>query len=265
VPPELHTAFVARALPRLADDLRILAVAAGGSWGTPAMDEYSDIDLIVAVEPAQLAVVVRDAAVIAAALGPLLVSFPGDHLGSPHLLIGLYGPPLLHVDFKFLSVVEAAREIGKSSVLWEREGALTRVLPATPPVGSPPPDLQWIEDRVWVWLHYGATKAARGEVFEAIDALAYIRARVLGPLVLAMHNRPPHGVRRVEAVAGADMPLLLATLTGHDARGCLGGLRAAADLYRRLRESYAPATLIRRTAAEDAAVTYVETLRRALA
>ena len=62
MPPELHTAFVARALPRLADDPRILAVAAGGSWGTPAMDEYSDIDLIVAVDPAQLAVVVRDAA-----------------------------------------------------------------------------------------------------------------------------------------------------------------------------------------------------------
>ena len=81
MPPELHTAFVARALPRLAADPRILAVAAGGSWGTPAMDEYSDIDLIVAVDPAQLAVVVRDAAVIAAALGPLLVSFPGDHLG----------------------------------------------------------------------------------------------------------------------------------------------------------------------------------------
>ncbi|MER7057532.1 MULTISPECIES: hypothetical protein [unclassified Streptomyces] len=34
------------------------------------------------------------------------------------------------------------------------------------------PDLQWIEDRFWIWVHYGATKLGRGELFEVNGFLA---------------------------------------------------------------------------------------------
>ncbi|MBI2206762.1 MAG: hypothetical protein HYU41_23240 [Candidatus Rokubacteria bacterium] len=45
--------------------------------------------------------------------------------------------------------------------------------------------LQWIEDRFWVRMHYIAAKIARGELFEAIDGLVFVRSRVLGPLILS--------------------------------------------------------------------------------
>ncbi len=36
---------------------------------------------------------------------------------------------------------------------------------------------------------YVAVKIARGELFEAIDALEFVRARVLGPLILSRGGR----------------------------------------------------------------------------
>jgi hypothetical protein len=263
MPPALHSAFVARALARLPEDRRIVGVAAAGSWLTGRMDEHSDVDLVVAVAPEDHAAVVAGGATIAAGLGPLLACFPGDHLGEPLILICLYGPPLLHVDFTFLPVADAVRRTRKAAVLWERDGALTRSMTDEPGLARVV-DLQWMEDRVWVWLDYGARKAARGELFEAIDALAFIRGRVLGPLLLTMHDRPPYGVRRVETVAGDDLPALRATVSGYDAAGCVAALLATADLYRRLRAHHATPALVRRTAAEEVVVAWLETLARSL-
>jgi hypothetical protein len=49
--PTLHATFLQTALPRLQADERLVAVAAGGSFLTGGMDEYSDLDLVIAVEP----------------------------------------------------------------------------------------------------------------------------------------------------------------------------------------------------------------------
>src|SRR5207302_711840 len=65
----------------------------------------------------------------------------------------------------------------------------------------PPPRPQWIEDRFWVWVHYVAVKIARGELFEAIDALEFVRARLLGPLILSEAGGPPTAVRRAAQTA----------------------------------------------------------------
>src|SRR5262245_37178745 len=99
--PRLHAAFLRAALPRLHADDRILAGAAGGSVLTGAMDEYSDLDLIVALAPAAVRHVRPERQQSAATLGKLLAAFTGEHVGEPRLLICLYGPPLLHVDLKF--------------------------------------------------------------------------------------------------------------------------------------------------------------------
>ena len=45
-------------------------------------------------------------------------------------------------------------------------------------------DIQWIEDRFWVWVHYGATKLGRGELFELIDTITHMRGSVLGPIII---------------------------------------------------------------------------------
>ena len=48
----------------------------------------------------------------------------------------------------------------------------------------PTPDLQWMEDRFWVWVHYGALKIGRGELFETIDFISFLRQNVIGSLAL---------------------------------------------------------------------------------
>ena len=39
---------------------------------------------------------------IAESCGGLLAAFTGEHVGEPRLLICLYGPPLAHVNLKFV-------------------------------------------------------------------------------------------------------------------------------------------------------------------
>jgi len=118
----------------------------------------------------------------------------------------------------------------------------------------PQPDLQWIEDRIWVWVHYITCKINRGELFEAIDGLSFVRARVLGPLILLDSGvTQPHGMRRIERAAPQRIDPLRATLAKHDAESCRQALAATIDLYADLRDRMASEHLVRRGEAERAA------------
>jgi hypothetical protein len=119
----------------------------------------------------------------------------------------------------------------------------------------PQPDPQWIEDRFWVWIHYGATKLGRGELFECLDVLAALRAMVFGPLIARDGGHRAAGVRRLEQMAPGLVPAREATVGDHTAPGCAAALRASAALYRQLRGD-APA-LVRRTSAEAASLDYL--------
>jgi Nucleotidyltransferase domain len=264
--PQLHATFLKTALPRLQADERLVAVAAGGSFLTGGMDEYSDLDLVAVVEPAAVLQVMPERQQIAAQLGPLLAAFTGEHVGEPRLLICLYGPPLLHVDLKFVSLAEAGSRIEDPVILWERAGRLTAVFQQTTAV-YPPPDLQWLEDRFWVWVHYVATKIGRGELLETLDGLAFLRRLVLGPLALHVQGAPPSGVRKVEIHAQPYLEDLLLTTAPYDRLACVGALRAAVSLYRRLRARLAAEALTVHTEAEEAALHYVaeieNTIRKA--
>src|SRR4051794_5519980 len=98
----VHREAAARIVAELSRDPRIAGVAAGGSWLT-AMDEHSDLDLVVAVFREHEASVTAERMALAERCGPLLAAFTGEHVGEPRLLICLYGPPLLHVDLKFVA------------------------------------------------------------------------------------------------------------------------------------------------------------------
>jgi predicted nucleotidyltransferase len=87
--PGLHRAFIANAVDKLAADSRVIGIAAAGSYADDEMDEFSDIDLVVAVEPAHHAAVMGDRKRMASQIGPLLTSFTGEHVGEPRLLICL--------------------------------------------------------------------------------------------------------------------------------------------------------------------------------
>jgi predicted nucleotidyltransferase len=255
--PVLHVRFVAGARERLQVDTRIVGIAASGSWVRDEMDEYSDLDLVVAVEPDAIGAVLEDRVRLAAKLGPLLAAFPADHIGKPEILICLYGPPLLHVDLDFTVLPDAASRIDKAAILWERDGALTAALERPRPAMVPGSGWQWLEDRFWVWVHYLTTKLARRELFEVISGLAFVRDRVLGPVLLAQHGRPAYGVRRVELLPPEVVAQLRETLADHEAVSCVRAIRAAVNLYQGLRELRAPSSLARRLDAERAALAYL--------
>ena len=254
--PPLHRVFLERALPVFQADGRLAGVAAGGSYITGEMDEHSDLDLVVVSPPETSREVLRDGPDIGRRLGPLLAAFPGDHVGEPRLLICLYGPPLLHVDLKFMSTDELLHRVEDPTILWDRDGALRSAM-ARSKAEYPPPRFQWIEDRFWVWVHYIAAKIERGELFEAIDGLAFVRVRVLGPLVLLHAGAQPNGVRRVEQKAAAHVPAFRATLSLHDPLSCRDALVATVALYAELREQIAPPALVRRSDAERAARSFL--------
>ena len=255
--PELHTRFLQSAVPRLSQDPRLVGVAAGGSYLTGTMDEFSDLDLVVAVEPSAYREVLEERPKIAASLGPLLSAFTGEHVGEPRVLICLYGPPLLHVDLKFVALADAAQRVEDPAVLWERDGRLSAALRGVE-ARYPMRELQWLEDRFWIWIHYAAGKIGRGELFEAHDMLTYLRAQVLGPLMLQTMGARPTGVRRLEQVAPGWAREMRATVAAYEPRSTAVALREAAQIYRALRGAAATPSLVVRRDAEAAAMAYLD-------
>jgi predicted nucleotidyltransferase len=261
--PDLHRAVVANAVDSLAGDPRVVGIAAAGSYADDEMDEFSDIDLVVAVEPAHHTAVMEERERMASRIGPLLASFTGEHVGEPRLLICLYGPPLLHIDLKFVALQDAAKRVDDPIVLWERDGRLTAALSECE-ARYPCPDLQWVEDRFWVWIHYAAAKVGRGEFIEAADFLSFLRSNVFGPLGKRQLGLRPAGVRRLEALAPKLADELKGTIAAPEAGPILVALHACVDLYRRIRSAI-PVPIQMRTGAEVAAIEYVTEIERRLA
>jgi hypothetical protein len=254
--PVAHQNFVRHAVERLSADARFVGIAAAGSWAENVMDEFSDLDLVLAIEPAQVDEVMAQRQLIAQSLGELLVSFTGEHVGEPRLIIGLYDNPLLHVDLKFVTLDDVGRRIDEPVVIWEREGRLSRALGAGKGV-FPEPNPQWIEDRFWIWVHAATARIARGELFDAIEFLSFLRVNVLGPLSLQQVGRKPMGTRRVENALPEFTQELTKTLAIHDAQSCFAAVERCAELYLRLRGQH----VVRRTEAEAAAMAYLARVR----
>lgn len=258
-PLKLHLEFVNKAINFFRTDSRILGIAVGGSWITNSMDEYSDIDLVIVVDTKYEREVSEERLVLAEKLGNLLVGFTGEHVGEPRLIICLYGPPLLHVDLKFVTLPDFVNRVEDPVILWEREETLTRTLHEKK-AEYPLPSLQWIEDRFWVWVHYIAMKIGRGELFEAIETLSFLRVTVLGPLALIKNGYLPRGMRYIERDAKEELPILIKTIPTHDRKSCELALTNAIELYRRLRAYHITPELIVRKAAEEHAITYLNSI-----
>jgi len=257
--PHALVSFLQTALPVLRGDERLLAVAAGGSFASGEMDEHSDLDLVLVCEPDSWPEMLSSRSELAERLGPLLAAFTGEHVGEPRLLICLYGPPLVHVDLKFVSLENLGERVEDPVVLWDRTGEATALLGR----GSskyPQPDLQWIEDRFWVWIHYGASKVARGELFEALGFLAFLRGSVLGPLSLAAAGCQPNGVRKLETRVPERKRELLATIGAYHPRVCVEALLACSETYKRLRAELALPGFAKRSDVEAEVLAYLSRL-----
>jgi hypothetical protein len=258
---EAHRLFLEQALPKLQADARISGILGAGSLITGRMDEYSDLDLVLAVEPEAFDSIKAERMEIAGSLGPLLSGFTGEHVGEPRLIICLYGPPALHVDLKFVSLLDLAKRVEEPVVLWARDERVPSVLAEGEGV-YPQPDWKWIEDRFWVWIHYGASKIGRGELGEAVTGCGFLLESVLGPLSSAEAGARPNGMRYVERNAPERLPALVNVLSTYDPTDCKRGYEAAIELYLDLRERAArdgrlPWGFVPRTEAQQVAMEYL--------
>jgi len=238
--PALHQAFVDRLCDAVAGDARVEALLAGGSLVHGGVDEQSDIDIVVVVAEGTYAGVMKAREAFAATHGALLSAFTGEHVGEPRLLICLYGPPLLHVDFKFVMAADLASMVERPLILWARnpDAVVARLDRAN--IAWPDRDPDWFEARAWVWLHYGAAKVLRGELHEAVAMLGFFREAVLGPMLHRRYDRPQRGLRRIEAQRLDPDGLLTSTFAGHDAAEIRAALLASVDAYVTLRADAPP-------------------------
>lgn len=256
-----HKDFIKNSLMFFKSDPRFIGIAAAGSYITKEMDDYSDIDLVIAVRPESLDDVMSNRLEIAKQLGNLLSAFTGEHVGAPSLLICLYSDPLLHVDLKFVSINDIANRVEDFEILWEIEGQISAKFKEVE-AKFPNPNLQWIEDRFWVWVHYGAGKIGRGELFETIEFLSFLRQNVIGPLILMHKGKQPKGVRKIEFDAPEYIEKLRCSVASYDRSSCCKAMLTIMDLYRELREVHKFEGFILRADAERFAVDYFNSIDR---
>jgi predicted nucleotidyltransferase len=229
--------FISRTVDKLEADSRFIGLAVAGSWVRDEIDEYSDLDLIIICDGDSL----PDATAMqsfAGELGVNISSFTGEHVGEPSLLICLYNDPLAHVDLKFSTLADLRSRPYDPKVVWERGSVVSDTMAesqATPAA----PDAQWIEDRFWTWIHYGALRLGRKELFDLVGFLGFLRERVLGPLALHASGFPPFGVRKIEMYIPEFAVRLEKTIPAYSLASCHSALLASVEIYKDLRgDSY---------------------------
>jgi len=228
--PTPHKSILDSILQTTQEDGRFSAVLAGGSLLHGGFDEHSDLDLIIVANDDAYDSVMQTRRAFAEACGDLLAAFSGEHVGEPRLMICLYGPDTIHVDLKFVTADSFTTLIERPTILWSRNSVLQQLIDQAE-VNWPNQPPQWFEERFWIWVHYCATKVARGELFEAIGMLSFLREQVLGPLIHASEGRPQRGVRRLEANSPSQSKALEATIAQHSRESTVSALKEAMSLY----------------------------------
>lgn len=102
--PHSHHSFINHLISIIRHDIRVDALLGGGSLVHGGFDEYPDLDFIIVIKDEYYDEIQSDKQKFAKNVGTRLNAFTGDHVGEPRLLICLYGPPLLHVDLKFITL-----------------------------------------------------------------------------------------------------------------------------------------------------------------
>jgi len=212
-------------------DPAVLGMLIGGSFASGEADDYSDLDMQLVVKDGQVENLVPKLRAMADEAGPVVAAFFAEHVGLPHMLIVLY-EDLVHADFEPVQVSEVgSRNAGLSThVLWERDPAVTAVLGAKDEEDRAA-ELAWLEDHLWTWSWYVQTKILRGELYEAMGGIQYIRDQVLFRL-LAMHrDERPSSASRAESRVGSWRQQFAATVPSLGRESTIEALRASIQLY----------------------------------
>jgi predicted nucleotidyltransferase len=244
--PTPHKTILDSILGSAQEDARLSAILAGGSLLHGGFDEHSDLDLIIVANDGDYDSVMQTRRRFAESCGDLLAAFSGEHVGEPRLLICLYGPDAIHVDLKFVTTDSFQTLIERPTILWSRDAELEGIIESAD-VNWPNHPPEWFEQRFWIWVHHGATKIARGELYEAIGMLSFIREQVLGPLIHEAEGRPQRGVRRLETESPSQSKAMKVTLALHSHESVLAALRATVSIYQTLTSQYEHQSAVRET------------------
>lgn len=251
----MHEKFVANVIEKVKSDPGCIGLAAGGSWINNQIDEFSDIDLIL-ITGSSVSHDIQMMHNYAQGFGNLLNAFSGEHVGEKRLLICIYDDPLIHVDIKFITLEELAFRVEDPVVLWDRDGSITGMINGT---RSAWPELsfQWIEDRFWTWIHYAALKIGRGELFDALDFLSFLRTTALAPLLQIKNRQLPRGVRRIEQnFPEKDLESLQTTIASYTYESVIVAIEHSVELYRALRLALFPSEVLLRSKTEARCLEY---------
>jgi Nucleotidyltransferase domain len=257
----LQNKFASSVVEIIKKDANVIGLAAGGSFITNELDEYSDLDLIL-ITKKKIAGDKEKMLEYAKSFGEFISGFTGEHVGEPRVLICLYDNPLLHVDIKFLTLPEFHQRIENPVVLFERQNQLTDIINSTK-AEWPQPDYQWIEDRFWTWVHYACLKIGRGELLEAFDFLSFLRMTVLSPLMQVKNKKLPRGLRKVETELNlADMENLKITIAQYNKASIIKALDNTVSVYKSLRRKLYPDTIQLQTLAEKKSIEYFKKIKQ---
>ncbi len=260
-----HKLFLEKISQQLKNDERILGVAVGGSYITQDMDEFSDLDLVIAIHPNHYNDILASRMSIVSSMGNMLSAFTGEHVGEPRLIISLYDEDgiLIHVDYKFVSLDHISNRVEDPIILWQRDECITKQFSKSE-AHFPMLSMQWIEDRFWVWVHYATLKIGRGELFETIEFISFLRQNVIGSMLLIKSNKLPKGVRKIEINAPDEINDLAKTIATHSLKSCITSLENIIKLYIQLRQDLFSDDIELRIAAQDKTILYLEEIKAKL-
>lgn len=259
--PSTHLQFLENAKEKLEKDKRIISVGVAGSYVSGQMDEFSDLDFKVIVKSVYYNEVMSGRKEIASNLGDLVGSFTGEHVGEPRLLICLYDNPILHVDLNFMKKSDLKDRIENPVILFDKSNLIDDDLVKDIP-SYPRPDIQWIEERFWIWVHYTVTKIGRGELLEAINHLSFLRSNVLGPLSLMEAGEQPNGVRKIEFLAPVRASELKQTIPDYSFTSCFNCVESSIEIYKSLRSNLECSQLVLNLRAECLSMRYLEEIKK---
>ncbi len=253
--------FINQVVDKIKKDENVIGLAVAGSFITHEMDEFSDVDLIlvtadrVSDDPLKMEKYAKS-------FGDYLNGFTGEHVGEKRVLICLYDNPLLHVDIKFLTPDEFQFRVEDPVICWDRQNQLQQVIQSTKATW-PPLDFQWIEDRFWTWIHYATLKLGRGEDFEALDFMSFLRTFTIAPMLQVKNGKLPRGLRKVEFnFPPADVNRLMATVPAYQIDSLFQSLENIVHLYVELRSALFPTTIHLRSRTEEKTLAYLAEVKK---
>lgn len=109
---------------------------------------------------------------------------------------------------------------------------------------------------------FATLKLGRGENFEALDFLSFMRTTVTAPLFQIKNEKLPRGLRKVEMnYPKADLEKLVSTVPSYNTDSLFTSLDNTVNLYLELRQQIFPTTINLRTAAQEKILQYLQEIK----